>query len=324
MSLKYNILWVDDRKDDYQNIELDKDIEAYVKGLFFEPHIFMYDKVEEAEQKMGGHKYDVIFSDYNIGENKSGKDFIADIRERNVNAEVLFYSAKQKPPETEYDRISFLKLRSDTAYDDLEKKMKVVINLTVEKLNDLSNLRGLVMAEVSELDNLMEEIILQYYADKTIETKEWKNFQNKIINNIQKSTKQKLVSKTEKIEKDGKNELKKLCSKDCIHIWMEARNIKDIVSELDFDSSKKAHTIHQIVKELNDANLSFDFVDYIERIITVRNNLAHSKSKINEDGKEVLVTKKEGEIRFTQENFQEIRKNIKKYYEFLCKLQGKI
>ena len=39
MSLQYNILWVDDRKEDYQILDMDKDIESYVRELFFIPHI---------------------------------------------------------------------------------------------------------------------------------------------------------------------------------------------------------------------------------------------------------------------------------------------
>lgn len=128
MSLQYNILWVDDRKDEYQTLEIDKELENYLNDLFFEPHIYMYENVEEAEKKLSQIKYDVIFSDYNIGENKNGKDFIIDIRKLNVKAEILFYSAQEKPPATEMDRISFLQLQSNTAYEELKDKMKSVID----------------------------------------------------------------------------------------------------------------------------------------------------------------------------------------------------
>ena len=40
MSLQYNILWVDDRKDEYQTLEIDKELENYLNDLFFEPHIY--------------------------------------------------------------------------------------------------------------------------------------------------------------------------------------------------------------------------------------------------------------------------------------------
>ena len=118
MSLQYNILWLDDRIEEYQTLEIDTELKEYVEELFFEPHIYMYESVDEAVHNSTKRKYDVIFSDFNINENKTGKDFIVDIRNRNVNAEVLFYSAQQTPPETGLDRISFLKLHTDSSYED--------------------------------------------------------------------------------------------------------------------------------------------------------------------------------------------------------------
>ncbi len=319
MSLQYNILWVDDRKDEYQTLEIDKELENYLNDLFFEPHIYMYENVEEAEKKLSQIKYDVIFSDYNIGENKNGKDFIIDIRKLNVKAEILFYSAQEKPPATETDRISFLQLQSNTAYEELKDKMKSVIDLTVEKLNDLTNLRGLVMAEVSELDMMMEEIIKKYYLEKETNSKEWSNFQKKIIKRVEEDVKKKILPK---VSKTDNNEEKEHCEKDCFHIWSNAESIEEIITKFEFDSSKKAHTIHEIAKEIFDCKI-FTFSEYDNEIIQVRNNLAHSKSVIK-DGVEVLVTKKGGEIDFNQEYFIKIRRDIKKYLEIFEKIEKKI
>lgn len=319
MSLQYNILWVDDRKDEYQTLEIDKELENYLNELFFEPHIYMYENVEEAEKNLSQIKYDVIFSDYNIGENKNGKDFIIDIRKLNVKAEILFYSAQEKPPATEMDRISFLQLQSNTAYEELKDKMKSVIDLTVEKLNDLTNLRGLVMSEASELDMMMEEIIKKYYLEKESNSKEWLNFQKRIIAGVEKNTKKKILPK---VSKTDKNEEKEHCVKDCFHIWSKAESIEDIISEFEFDSSKKAHTIHIIAEEIFDYKI-FTCSEYETEIIQVRNNLAHSKSVIK-DGVEVLVTKKKGDIDFNQDSFIKIRRNIKRYLEIFEKIEKKI
>ena len=294
MSLKYNILWVDDRKEDYQTLELDKDIETYVKDLFFEPHIFMYDTVEEAEQKMNGNKYDVIFCDYNIGENKNGKDFIADIRGRNVNAEVLFYSAKQKPPETEYDRISFLKLQNDTAYDDLKNRMKAVIDLTVEKLNDLSNLRGLVMAEVSELDVIMKNIISSYCKQNQENERKLHKY---IIDIIEKHVKESLQVTD--------------CNNSCTHVW-KSSIIPDIVFKQNFDSYNTARALLFIMKEIKMGPDKF-LTNYTDEIILNRNLLAHCRSKYEDDGTEVLVTQK-GDKKYNSEDIHCLRKRILYYF----------
>ena len=53
-------------------------------------------------------------------------------------------------------------------------------------------------------------------------------------------------------------------------------------------------------------------------IIDVRNQLAHSYSKINEDGVEVLVSKKDGQdIFFDGGKIKEIRQRILRYEKML-------
>lgn len=310
MSLQYNILWVDDRKEDYQLLDMDKDIESYVRELFFIPHIDFFDNVEDAEKSAKSKKYDVIFSDYNIEEQKDGQAFITDIRNNSVNAEILFYSALHEPPAKGWDRISFLRLQSVDSYDELKLKMKSVIKLTVEKLNDLNNLRGLVMAEVSELDNLMENVIHEFYSKKTPNSSEWNDFKKKIIKEIQKTA----LRKIKKGAIDGIGD----CPKNCSHVWMDAKNIDDIISKFEFDSSKKAHTINEILRKVQ-ISKKFVFKDYDDCIIQVRNNLAHSESIVRK-GKEVLVTRKNGEVVFTESKFNTIRKNIVKFHELFEEL----
>lgn len=310
MSLQYNILWVDDRKDEYQTLEIDKELEIYLNDLFFEPHIYMYENVEEAEKNLSQIKYDVIFSDYNIGENKNGKDFIIDIRKLNVKAEILFYSAQEKPPATEMDRISFLQLQSNTAYEELKDKMKSVIDLTVEKLNDLTNLRGLVMSEASELDDLMENIVKQFFLcdNATIRMKRQKLFLEKIVSNVENTIKDKLIS----------------CNnKTCKHIWNE-KELEEIINSFDFDSSKKARIIYTIIRNINYTSEYHNFYEsYRTEIMLHRNNLAHCKSMMKE-GSEILITKNQSPFSYTREKIDEIRRNMRKYNHFLIKLLDEV
>lgn len=310
MSLKYNILWVDDRKDEYQTLEIDIYLENYLKNLFFEPHIYMYENIEEAEEKLSQIKYDVIFSDYNIGEKKNGKDFIIDIRNKNIKSEILFYSAQEKPPATEMDRISFLQLQSNTAYEELKNKMKTVIDLTVAKLNDLTNLRGLVMAEVSELDMMMKEIISKYFVENFSSEKKDK-FNSHIVKNAERSLRQ-LLKKSN-------------CPEVCKHIWHE-KNIDEIIKKPSFESSQKARTINLIINEIK-----FDYIpnkenfyqDYLDDIITHRNILAHCHTKLKENGIEVLETS-EKDKEYSSSEINELRKNILKYREIFKELLEKI
>lgn len=307
MSLQYNILWVDDRKDEYLAIEMDKDIEDYVKELFFQPCIDIFDNVNAAEECVKFKKYDVIFSDYNIGESKDGSDFINDIRSQNVNAEVLFYSALHNPPPLSLDRISFFRLASSAAYDDLKNKMKSMIDLSVEKLNCLTNLRGLVMSEVSALDVLMEDIIAKYYIEKGNEIKR-QGFNKHIVKNSENTLRRRL-------KKNG-------CDKVCVHTWYDA-DFSEIIKEM--DASQKARTINLVISELSflyTSTMSNFYEDYFAEMIEVRNNLAHCTS-FYENGTEILKTRKNPSVTFSCEDVKIIRQNIRKYrdvFENLSKM----
>lgn len=317
MSLKYKILWVDDLKDDFAKEE--KSLRTFVKSLFFEPQIDFCEDLESAKEFVNSEKYDVIFSDYNIDEDR-GDDFISFIRNNSVNTEVLFYSGQSALPDKKLDRVSFF-FESTTRWEDkLLKKMKDLILLTVGKMNDLNNLRGLVMAEVSELDNLMEDIIREYYSKKSPDSPEWSRFKNHVIKDMHKSTLRNVKNGFFDIKKDSCQTEEQKCKKNCEHIWMDAENIEEILPHFEFDSAKKARSIHEIAKK---NKIDFSYKDYENCIINTRNDLAHSKSVLKR-GKEVLETKKNGAITFTESKFVTIRQNIVKYHELFEELLNRV
>lgn len=315
MGLLYNILWVDDRIDEYKMLEIDREIESYVRELFFEPHLYMYENVEDAEKDLKSRRYDVIFSDFNISENKSGEDFINYIRKQNVNTEVLFYSAKQDLPIISLDRISFLNLKRDASYDELKKKMISLIDLTIEKLNDLTSLRGLVMAETSELDKNMEDVCYRYFVQNKTD------ISDHIFEEVIKS-----------LEKDYLNKLEKSnnCDKKCSHKIRKLIYKENIITNIAFDSSRKARSVKKIIKETNfsldNYGINEDFYEaYLKEIIETRNLLAHSYSIIKDSGEENLISKKDGkEIVFDKDIIKNIRKRILLYKNILRDLYNKL
>lgn len=307
MGLQYNILWVDDRVEEYKILEINNEIESYIREQFFEPHIYMYETVEEAENELKSRKYDVIFSDYNISENKSGEDFINYIRKHNVNTEILFYSAKQNLPTIGLDRISFLYLKTDSSYEELKKKMTLLIDLTIEKLKDLTLLRGLVLTETSELDKKMENICLKYFVkNRSIKT-------DTCLEEILKGLETDYLNKLEKSEK---------CDKKCTH-KIRKQETMNIITNMVFDSSRKARSVKKIIEGTNfildKYQINDDFYEsYLADVIKTRNLLAHSHSVINEDGMEVLISKKDGkDIVFDENAIKNMRRKILLYSNLL-------
>ena len=107
----------------------------------------------------------------------------------------------------------------------------------------------------------------------------------------------------------------------------EKKNIEDIIGTLEFESSKKAQSIHYIlldIKGIYPPEQSFS-KDYGNDIITMRNDLAHCIS-YNDAGKEVLKVKRKGadDIIFDSELFKIIRQNIRNYKHILETIWSRI
>ena len=306
--MQYNILWVDDRKDEFVELDYPNKLIEYVSEQFFDASLDFCETVDEGKKAIEAKKYDVIFSDYNIGDNDKGDDFISFVRSRNVNTEILFYSALNTVPELNKDRISFYNIPTPGGHPRLLERMKLLIDLTIEKLSNLQVIRGIVMSEVSELDILMETIIHKYFVETATDEKT-ALFHEHITNDVERSVKRKLSPKIE-------------CEKQCVHKWRE-KNIEDIIGSLEFESSKKAQSVHYILSTMKDVypmGQSFS-KDYGNDIITMRNDLAHCIS-YNDAGKEVLKVKRKGagNIIFDSEVFKTIRQNIRKYQGLFQKI----
>ena len=108
MKITYNILWLDDAIDEFQEDGFIDEINKYLEGEGFIPYIRTVSKVNEFLQYLSD-KYDLILMDYNIEDGKNGADLITDIRNKNIFTEILFYTAQKewKTPDR-IDRISFL------------------------------------------------------------------------------------------------------------------------------------------------------------------------------------------------------------------------
>ena len=307
MSLKYKILWVDDDVEAFEDLEYPTRIQNYLSNLFFEPIIQTYDTIKEAKKDIAKEKYDLILSDYNI-DNEKGDDFIRFIREQHVSTEILFYSAQSEfitaAHELLQDRISFACINSPTGegYKILYDKILDLINYTIKKVQELPNIRGLVMTETTYLDKLMSDLILKYIKQAT--PSQIIDIQTKLFKHMSKSI---------------KGNLNKIDCKNSCSLKIEKRTMEEIVKMRIFESSKKAYTIKLLIEaeKLKTETKKDFYTDYVEDIINNRNNLAHAYSEY-QNGKEVLVTENPDEIIiFDAEKCAHIRSNIICYKRML-------
>ena len=296
MRLKYQILWIENETDWVDSIE--DQFQEYLNelGFFYERKL-----ITKEEQGIDYNKYDLILMDLNLAGQPNGAELITKIRELGTYTDVVFYSSvgidalRAEGKDKELEGVYYCGRTPDSTF---VKKVKKVIDSTIKKVQDLNNLRGLVMAEVSELDALMEVILVSYYSN----SERLEKLHNKVTKDREKTIHQSL----EIPEGDNCN---KLCT-----LNLRNKSIEDIARI--YDSSQKAHAVHEMLKEINADgkfiadNRSF-YTNYDQEIISVRNNLAHCESK-EEQGVEILCTRK-GDITFSTEDFKKIRKDITKY-----------
>ena len=296
MKLKYRILWIENESDWVESIE--DQIQEHLESLEF---IYEKDLIAKEDSCIDYNLYDLILMDLNLASHPNGAELISKIRKLGVYTDVVFYSARVDELKTlgkdwELEGVYYSGRTPEEAF---VRKVKSVIDSTIKKVQDLNNLRGLVMAEVSELDTKMLSLIDKYYIKngsdfKTIE------FKATIIKDIEKSIKKKLTQGN-------------ACDKTCKHKWNSC-TINEIIDDFEFDASRKARIIDLIIskeKIFYEAKYGNFYEDYLKDILNMRNQLAHCVSIIK-DGKEILFTKK-GEIEFDDKKFLEIRSQIKYY-----------
>lgn len=265
MRLKYKILWIENEKDWVDSIY--DQIQEHLSDLGFE---FEKKLIAKEEESVNYDEYDLILMDLNLAEQPNGAELIERIRNLNVFTDIVFYSSveidilREKGREKNLEGVYY---SGRTPENSFVRKVCQVIDSTIKKVQDLSNLRGLVMAEVSDLDSLMDEIIVKYYDDQSL----LDEFHSKITKDKEKNIKKSL-------DNDGID-----CEKACKLNWRQL-NIDKLLKII--DSSQKVRAINILLErhkkqgtDLYQSPNDNGFVDnYLQDIIYVRNNLAHCSS----------------------------------------------
>lgn len=310
MRIDYRILWFEDNASSYSTKK------AFVKDIVED---FGFNFIEPRNEVDGSNieaipysMYDLIIADMSLANGFTSIKLMDAIRKKSVFTEVLFYSSNGEKAVRE----ELAKYNVDGAYcsgrdnDDFEFKVREVIYTLIKKTQDLNSLRGLVMAETSELDKKMEDISFYYFVQNKSEESD--SLFDEILKKVEDDYRQNLQRSTS-------------CDKKCIH-KIRKKSIEEIITSLAFDSSRKARTLNKIIERIGfsikEYGIETPFYNaYLEDIIRTRNLLAHSHSRIDAGGTEILVSKIDGdEISFDDEKIKEIRQRILLYEKLLDNL----
>lgn len=222
-----------------------------------------------------GRDYDLVIVDYNLGrDDTNGATAAARVRGQLPYTDVIFYSSDQSANllgELANQGVAgvFVARRQE-----LDEALVGVANTIIGKAVDLSHMRGIAMAEVAEMDVLMEEILERVFA-----------------------------SGDERFLAKGNETLAKLLESARegvarLEPMVEERRILDVVldSRL-FSSANKYMAVRRVAKCLPakpTAALAM-LNSYEADVILNRNTLAHAKEEVDGEGVCTLRSIKKGQ-----------------------------
>lgn len=303
MQIEYKILWLDDQIESFIEDEYVDEVKQYLRDEGFESNIETVDNATDFFEKLDS-SYDLILTDYHMSE-KNGDEVVREIRNRiKIFSEILFYTARADLKDIQkIDRISFLETSSSGATHQkmVVEKIKALISLTIQKFHDIVIMRGMIMNETSDMDNLKLEMIKEYISKKDI------NKTNTLKNDILDKIDEHFAKKLEFVNGDWKNKDNGF-----------SKLMKD---NFVFSADYKIQTLGWI---LNDLSLE-DFSDsYKNDIINLRNKFAHAKLEIDlSTGRKYFKHGEDG-ITFDEDLCKTIRLNIKRHKINLENLKNKI
>lgn len=303
MKLIYNILWVDNDNSIYENHK--DDILEHLEELGFEPKIkFLDDYQSFIDANLNLEDYDLFILDYKLKLGQDGNEIIKIIREDNYT-EIIFYSGVPNEARQQIfdDKSNGIYITSRD-FDEFEEDVIGLINITIKKVQDVNNLRGLIMAEVAELDRIKERIINN--ASSKVPDKKLEKYVLKKIKSSGNTNKNQAERHLENINNISFDEL---------------------FSRIGFvDSNKKAMTIGEVLQEckINTPVCKETFFKpYKEKILDRRNLFAHVEEYDGSD-KNGSPCKFIADIPFTEEKCVEIRKEIKEYKKILEEIEEQV
>ncbi len=305
MKIKYNILWIDDEelKDEIERIK------RYLEDLEFTPEI---DKRESdnTTEDFDFRKYNLILLDYQLNNSKTTDMILDKIRKKDYSSEIIFYSARQKFENNIRENLDRFEgvFWCDDRGNKLHLKTINVINLTLKKFQDLNNLRGLVMAETSDLNRIKIKIFEKALKKKLIGEK---FFYENVIPIIISFHKNRIKDAHKFCDKDIQHSLK------IIEKEFPKHTMEKFISEPLFTSDTKKDAIVKMI-ELLKIKSKYNNEEYKTEIQAKRNKLGHEK-EVLKNGKIFY-----GVYEFNDFECKKIRRYIKKYRDILNELFDEI
>lgn len=286
--MEYNIVWFEDSKDYVKSYaDLLKD---HLNNLGFILNLTVREDGSDFLKIIEAKDVDLLLIDRNLPDSK-GEAIIEAARKDELYTEAIFYSGVEDASKINKD----LEGVFYASRDNLLAKTKKIIELTIKKNLDVSNIRGLFIAETIDATSQMEEIISkilklsgaehEFFADSVVQEGFFTEIEKFKI--IQRFLKQKIKSLDEKVK-----------------------------------GSAEEASLTQLKRDLE--RVEEEFKNFQTDIIELRNELAHAKK--TQGKKNTLTVKNKGrgcyeEKTFDDEKCRKTRESFIKHAQNLQELE---
>jgi len=156
--MKYRIIWIDDSPKWVRSVR--DDLVEIFESKSFDLEIEEFERVGEARVAIESNYVDLILVDCNLPDNTSGDKFISELRTNRCFAHIVFYSYDAKNLQLLIEDKHFLHI---THRNDIFDTLESVSEQAYRKYHHPAFMRGLLLSEFIDLENLMEDLVVQCF-----------------------------------------------------------------------------------------------------------------------------------------------------------------
>ncbi|WP_296948388.1 hypothetical protein [uncultured Massilia sp.] len=292
MRLDFNVLWVEDLQD---SVQAQKErLERLIRAEGFRLKVQFAISVEEAKKYITDNVFsdhiDLILMDYNLDNGPNGDEGLKEVRRNLPFKDVIFYSA-QANNLREYLRAADVSGIYLSSRDDLPDTAEGVFQTLVKKVLDIDHSRGLVMGATSDIDHYVNDSLLHIFEKGDDER--------------QKEILEKILEKVDNIKEKFEAHIGEL---------QKISHISELFDKhLVYTSADRLHLLRKALRLIGGHDKhDKELLEYAEKIMPKRNDLAHVRVEI--DGFSRKLLNKKGE-EFTSEEMRELRLALLKKQE---------
>lgn len=303
MRREYYVLWLDDKiqTDTSLNKRIIEKIEEHIKNdLAFEPRIVKENEINRALSYCNAspqtQRIDLFVSDFNLVGDDNGFNFLKNVRSNNYKQDLILYSnnsveeitasvIQHIEAENDLDVFSRFTFQSLNDRDEFINTVNQIIDLNIEKWQELNALRGLYLSEISQIEMTIKEKIKATADLSMVNAIFQNNSTNGSIDSQIESKLKKLINNVTdaKLKKISFSEIKDLIVEDSniLHTeWTEIAEIRNSLAHVREDQD----TLGRYICSCKDNTKKFyenDIIRYRKKLFEFLDNV---ENKLNNLG----------------------------------------